>query len=77
MCSWFLEKTEAHPKFLKGVLFSDEANFYVNGEVNKQNCCYLSQEHPTDMHPVRNKVWSSDSLVQYMGLSHAKINLLG
>ena len=28
------------------VLFSDEANFFVNGEVNKQNCRYYSRENP-------------------------------
>jgi hypothetical protein len=28
------------------VLFSDEANFYMNGKVNKQNCRYWSRENP-------------------------------
>jgi hypothetical protein len=46
--------------------------FHVNGEVNKQNC---PRNNTTDIDPLRNKVWSS--LVQYMALSHAKINLLG
>jgi len=28
------------------VLFSDEANFYVSGEVNRQNCRYYSRDNP-------------------------------
>jgi hypothetical protein len=39
-------KTEVDPHFLQGALFSGESNFYVNGEVDKQNCHYWSQETP-------------------------------
>ena len=42
MCHWLLE----HPMLCRDMLFSDEANFYVNGEVNKQNCWYYSQSNP-------------------------------
>jgi hypothetical protein len=41
----FLDKINYNTDFLKGVLFSEEANFYVNGEVNKQCCRYWSREN--------------------------------
>ena len=46
MCEWFLEQIAEDDDFLLNVLFSDEANFYVNGEVNKQNLRYWSPENP-------------------------------
>ena len=46
MCGWFLEKIEEEADFLSTVMFSDEANFYVTGEVNKQNLRYWSNENP-------------------------------
>jgi hypothetical protein len=49
-------KTEVDPHFLQGALFSGESNFYVNGEVDKQNCHYWSQENPTGIHQIRKKV---------------------
>jgi transposase len=35
MCEWFLSQAEERDCFLEGVMFSDEAKFYVNGKVNK------------------------------------------
>lgn len=32
------------------ILFSDEANFHLNGHVNKQNCRYWSKENPKTKH---------------------------
>ncbi|XP_056422400.1 uncharacterized protein LOC130362248 isoform X2 [Hyla sarda] len=32
---WAKQKLEQDPQFTQMILFSDEANFYVNGEVNK------------------------------------------
>lgn len=46
MCGWFLERIEENADFLSTVMFSDEANFYVKGEVNKQNLRYWSDENP-------------------------------
>ncbi|KAL1279171.1 hypothetical protein QQF64_025844 [Cirrhinus molitorella] len=34
------------PQFTQKILFSDEANFYVNGEVNRQNHRYWSDTNP-------------------------------
>ena len=38
MVTWFQDQLIQNPNFVNhDVLFSDEANFFVNGEVNKQN----------------------------------------
>lgn len=46
MCDWFIQQCEADDLFLRNILFSDEALFYVNGEVNKQNSRYWSENNP-------------------------------
>ncbi|KAG2469999.1 GPTC1 protein, partial [Polypterus senegalus] len=43
---WAKQKLEQDPQFTQKILFSDEANFYVNGEVNKQNHRYWSDTNP-------------------------------
>jgi len=35
---WVLEQLEVNPNFVKQIIFSDEAHFWMNGYVNKQNC---------------------------------------
>jgi len=35
---WVLEHLEVNPNFAKQIIFSDEAHFWINGYVNKQNC---------------------------------------
>lgn len=47
----------------KNVLFSDEAHFYLNGVLNKQNCRIWSSENPqstteTTLHPAKVTVWA-------------------
>ncbi|GFX00238.1 hypothetical protein TNCV_297271 [Trichonephila clavipes] len=44
------------PDFHKRILFSDEAHFWLNGYVNKQNCCIWSEANSqvyveTPLHP--------------------------
>ena len=34
---WALSNVNEDPNFSTKILFTDEANFYVNGEVNRQN----------------------------------------
>lgn len=47
MCEWFFKKLNENIRFIENcVLFSDEALFYVNGEVNRQNVRYWSQQNP-------------------------------
>eukprot|EP00079_Xenopus_tropicalis_P034003 XP_017947774.1 PREDICTED: uncharacterized protein LOC105946840 isoform X2 [Xenopus tropicalis] len=43
---WAKQKLEQDPQFTQKILFSNEANFYVNGEVNKQNHRYWSDTNP-------------------------------
>ena len=46
MCEWFLGNIFEDRDFLKKILFTDEANFYVNGEVDQMNIRYWSNENP-------------------------------
>uniref|UniRef100_A0AAX7TD99 DUF4817 domain-containing protein n=1 Tax=Astatotilapia calliptera TaxID=8154 RepID=A0AAX7TD99_ASTCA len=48
---WAKQKLEQDPQFTQKILFSDEANFYVNGEVNKQNHRHWSDTNPHWMDP--------------------------
>ncbi|GFW75869.1 hypothetical protein TNCV_4430501 [Trichonephila clavipes] len=48
--------------FHKRILFSDEAHFWLNGYVNKQNCRIWSEVNPqvyveTPLHPEKLTVW--------------------
>ncbi|GFV38280.1 hypothetical protein TNCV_1723611 [Trichonephila clavipes] len=48
--------------FHKPILFSDEAHFWLNGYVNKQNCRIWSEANPqvyveTPLHPKKLTVW--------------------
>ncbi|GFU98707.1 hypothetical protein TNCV_112271 [Trichonephila clavipes] len=50
------------PDFQKRILFSDEAHFWLNGYVNKQNCRIWSEANPqvyveTPLHPEKLTVW--------------------
>ncbi|GFW07559.1 transposable element Tc3 transposase [Trichonephila clavipes] len=48
--------------FHKRILFKDEAHFWLNGYVNKQNCRIWSEANPqvyveTPLHPEKLTVW--------------------
>ncbi|GFX91277.1 uncharacterized protein TNCV_1246921 [Trichonephila clavipes] len=50
------------PDFHKRILFRDEAHFWLNGYVNKQNCRIWSEANPqvyveTPLHPEKLTVW--------------------
>ncbi|GFV56019.1 uncharacterized protein TNCV_2266051 [Trichonephila clavipes] len=50
------------PDIHKRILFSDEAHFWLNGYVNKQNCRIWSEANPqvyveTPLHPEKLTVW--------------------
>ncbi|GFX54774.1 hypothetical protein TNCV_2556601 [Trichonephila clavipes] len=52
------------PIFHKRILFSDEALFWLNGYVNKQNCRIWSEANPqvyvkTPLHPEKLTVWGA------------------
>ncbi|GFW25048.1 putative transposable element [Trichonephila clavipes] len=61
------------PDFHKRILFIDEAHFWLNGYVNKQNCRIWSEANPqvyveTPLHPVKLTVccalWAGGILLQ-------------
>lgn len=59
---WALESMENDPDFHRKIIFSDEAHFWLNGFVNKQNCRYWCESNPqvvheSPLHPQRITVW--------------------
>lgn len=45
-CECTTYKLDVHANFSPGILFTNEANFYVNGEVNHQNLHYRRDANP-------------------------------
>ncbi|GFX66378.1 uncharacterized protein TNCV_343521 [Trichonephila clavipes] len=59
---WAQNEIAVVPNFHKRILFSDEAHFWLNGYVNKQNCRIRSEANPqvyveTPLHPEKLTVW--------------------
>ncbi|GFW33857.1 transposable element Tcb2 transposase [Trichonephila clavipes] len=59
---WAQNEVAVVPDFHKRILFSDEAHFWLNGYVNKQNCRIWSEANPqvyveTPLHPEKLTVW--------------------
>lgn len=59
---WALERIQENPLFPRQILFSDEAHFWLNGYVNKQNCRIWGEEQPEvyqerPLHPLKTTVW--------------------
>ncbi|GFW95803.1 DUF4817 domain-containing protein [Trichonephila clavipes] len=59
---WAQNEIAIVPDFHKRILFSDEAHFWLNGYVNKQNCRTWSEANPqvyveTPLHPEKLTVW--------------------
>ncbi|GFT92990.1 hypothetical protein TNCV_741201 [Trichonephila clavipes] len=59
---WAQNEIAVVPDFHKRILFSDEAHFWLNGNVNKQNCRIWSEANPqlyveTPLHPEKLTVW--------------------
>ncbi|GFX87179.1 transposable element Tc3 transposase [Trichonephila clavipes] len=59
---WVQNEIAVVPDFHKRILFSDEAHFWFNGYVNKQNCRIWSEANPqayveTPLHPEKLIVW--------------------
>ena len=57
-----LAKLEENEEFHRKIIFSDEAHFWLNGFVNKQNMRYWSASNPivlleTPLHPQKVTVW--------------------
>ncbi|GFV62121.1 uncharacterized protein TNCV_4109241 [Trichonephila clavipes] len=59
---WAQNEIAVVPDLHKRILFSDEAHFWLNGYVNKQNCHIWSEANPqvyveTPLHPETLTVW--------------------
>ncbi|GFT94682.1 transposable element Tcb2 transposase [Trichonephila clavipes] len=59
---WAQNEIAVVPEFHKRILFSDEAHFWLNGYVEKQNCCISSEANPqvyveTPLHPENLTDW--------------------
>ncbi|GFV27505.1 uncharacterized protein TNCV_2540431 [Trichonephila clavipes] len=59
---WAQNEIAVAPDFHKRILFSDEAHFWLNGYVSKQNCRIWSEANPqvyveTPLHPEKLTVW--------------------
>ncbi|GFV76489.1 transposable element Tc3 transposase [Trichonephila clavipes] len=59
---WAQNAIAVVPDFQKQILFSDEAHFWLNDYVNKQNCCIWSEDNPqvyaeTPLHPEKLTFW--------------------
>ncbi|GFX15016.1 transposable element Tc3 transposase [Trichonephila clavipes] len=59
---WAQNEIAVVPDFHKRILLSDEAHFWLNGYINKQNCCIWSEANPqvyveTPLHPEKLTVW--------------------
>ncbi|GFV83155.1 putative DD41D transposase [Trichonephila clavipes] len=59
---WAQNEIAVVPDFHKRILFSDEAHFWLNGYVNKQNCRFWSEANPqvyveAPLHPEKLNVW--------------------
>ncbi|GFV38467.1 hypothetical protein TNCV_4393481 [Trichonephila clavipes] len=59
---WAQNEIAVVADFHKRILFSDEAHFWLNGYVNKQNCRIWSEANPqvyveTPLHPGKLTVW--------------------
>ncbi|GFY05696.1 DUF4817 domain-containing protein [Trichonephila clavipes] len=59
---WAQNEIAVVPDFHKRILFSDEARFWLNGYVKKQNCRIWTEANPqvyveTPLHPEKLTVW--------------------
>ncbi|GFX79515.1 hypothetical protein TNCV_825041 [Trichonephila clavipes] len=59
---WAQNEIAVVPDFHKRILFSDEAHFWLNGYINKQNGHIWSEANPqvyveTPLHPEKLTVW--------------------
>ncbi|GFW28791.1 uncharacterized protein TNCV_201151 [Trichonephila clavipes] len=66
---WAQNEIAVVPDFHKRIFFSDEAHFWLNGYVNKQNCRIWSEANSqvyveTPLHPEKLTVWCAYGLVE-------------
>lgn len=66
------EQLAADPEFYRKIWFSDEAHFWLDGYVNKQNCRVWADENPqeiqeTQLYPQKLTVWCALSAKGIIG----------
>ena len=66
MCEWFLEKLNDDDSFHKKIWFSDEAHFFLNGNVNNKKCYFWGSQKPTEvfekgLHDQKVTAWAAMS----------------
>ena len=71
-CTWFLQRLRVRPRFNEVLYMSDEANFYLNGLVNKYNCRVWALENPHatvqhEMQAAHLTVWCALSSTRVIG----------
>ena len=62
--NWSEQQPENDSDFYQKIIFSDEAHFWMNGFVNKQNMLHWSDSNPhvlheSSLHPEKITVWCS------------------
>ena len=70
-CNQWVQRFADDHQLIDRIMWSDEAQFCMNGHVNKHNCCYWDYQHPRVQIPVPNdrrgvNVWcgiSSDGIL--------------
>ena len=68
----FLTMAENNPDILKLTLWSDEANFKVNGHVNRHNAIYWSANNPHQLMPVAQQ---GPGVMVWCGILHDEITV--
>lgn len=82
-CEIMLERFNREPNFYNCIIFSDEATFYLNGTVNRQNCRYWSNQNPHWMmesqtqRPQKLNVWAAIINNQIIGPYFFEATLTG
>ena len=66
-CEWVIGEIEKESSFSSGTLFTDEANFCINREVNRQNLRYWSDVNPHWMMDA-SKMQGAQKLMVWCGI---------
>ena len=71
---WLLEKLEENSKFLGKLFMSDEANFSLNGHVNRHNLRFWATENP---HQIKEVLLHSERVTVWCGfMENGILNLI-
>lgn len=75
-CSQILQREEERPNWSNNIVFSDEASFHVNGQVNLHNSFYYAADNPhlTTEKPMKSPAVTFWVMISYQhGLTHRVI----